>query len=96
MPVRTGARVVAEGHVEDIAHHRTGPFPLGRDLGGQASAHECPATEPAAEGDDGSAPGGGAGDLDAILDRPGPGGDEDGILLEVAGPFSFRRSASRT
>jgi hypothetical protein len=74
-------RVHREGHVEDIRHHRAEALLVGLDLAGQRHAHEGPAMEAAAKGDDGVAARGDAGDLDRVLAGLGAGGDEDRLLL---------------
>ncbi len=66
-----------EGHVPDIAGEGAEPGLVGLDLAGQRHAHHGPAVEPALERDHRLAPGMGPGDLDRVLDRLGPGGDED-------------------
>ena len=46
--------------------------------------------EAAGEGDDRRAAGGVAGDLDGVLDRLGAGGDEDRLLVELAGQHAVQ------
>ena len=73
-----------EGDVEDIRHHRAEALLVGLDLAGQRHAHEGPAVEAAAKGDDGVAARGDAGDLDRVLAGLGARGDEDRLLREIA------------
>jgi hypothetical protein len=68
---------------------------VGLDLAGQRHAHEGPAVEAAAKGDDGIAAGGDAGDLDRVLAGLGAGGDEDRLLLPNCPAPAFSRSARR-
>ena len=74
-----------ERRMEDVARHGAEADLVGHDLAGQRHAHEGAAMEAAGKGDDGLAAGGGAGDLDGVLDRFGARGDEDRLLLEIAG-----------
>ena len=60
----------------DVGRERAEALLVGHDLAGQRHAHEGAAVEAAGEGDDGRAAGGGARDLDGVLDRLGAGGEE--------------------
>ena len=55
-----------------------------RDLAGERHRHHGAAMEGAAERDDTGAPGGGACDLDGVLDRLGPGGKQRRLLGVVS------------
>ena len=73
-----------EGDVKHVRHHGAKALLIGLHLAGQRHAHESPAMEGAAKGDDRVAAGGNAGDLDRVFHRFGARCHEHGFLREIA------------
>src|SRR5690606_29117653 len=69
---------------EDAARHQAHAGGVGHDLAGQAQGHHGAAVVGAGEGDHAGTAGGGTGDLHGVLDGFGAGGDQQGLLGEVA------------
>ena len=79
-----------ERRMEDIGRHGAEADLVGHDLAGQGHAHEGAAMEAAGKGDDRLAAGGVAGDFDRVLDGLCAGGDEDRLLVELAGQHAVQ------
>ncbi|MCY1421771.1 hypothetical protein D9M71_374350 [compost metagenome] len=75
---------VREQCAEDAAWHQAHASGVRHDLAGQAQGHHGTAVITAGEGDDASAASGSTGDLDGVFNGFGAGGDQQGLLVEVA------------
>ena len=76
---------IGEGGSEDVGGEGTHVLLVGADLAGHAQRQQGAAVIAAGEGDDAGTAGGGAGDLDRVLDGFGAGGDQQGLFRMIAG-----------